>query len=228
MSTLIEDRSLMDKLYVFKDRREAGRRLARKLMRYKGSNTMVMAIPAGGVPVADEIAKALQLPAELVIVRKIQLPDNPEAGFGAVGPYGEMILNEPWVAQLHLAEYEIIAQKKKTIDNIKKRDQIFRKGRPYLDLKGKTVILVDDGMASGYTMLAAIGFTRRLESSKVITAVPTASNKTVDFILPQVDELVCLNVRRGYYFAVADAYKNWYDLDDEEVLSIIGREPFDY
>ena len=228
MSTLIEDRSLMDKLYVFKDRREAGRRLARKLMRYKGSNTMVMAIPAGGVPVAAEIAKPLQLPAELLIVRKIQLPDNPEAGFGAVGPDGEMILNEPWVAQLHLADYEIIAQKQKTIDNIKKRDQIFRKGRPYPDLKGKTVILVDDGMASGYTMLVAIGFTRRLESSKVITAVPTSSNKTVDFLLPKVDGLVCLNVRRGYYFAVADAYKNWYDLDDEEVLSIIGREPFDY
>jgi len=190
VSTLIEDTSLMDKLYVFKDRREAGRRLAEKLMRYKGSNTMVMAIPAGGVPVAAEIAKALQLPAELLIVRKIQLPDNPEAGFGAVGPDGEMILNEPLVAQLHLAEYEIIAQKQKTIDNIKKREQIFRKGRPYPDLKGKTVILVDDGMASGYTMLAAIGFTRRLESSKVITAVPTSSNKTVDFILPQVDELV--------------------------------------
>ncbi len=228
MSTLIEDTSLMDKLYVFKDRREAGRRLAEKLMRYKGSNTMVMAIPAGGVPVAAEIAKALQLPAELLIVRKIQLPDNPEAGFGAVGPDGKMILNEPWVAQLHLAEYEIIAQKQKTIDNIKKRDQIFRKGRPYPDLKGKTVILVDDGMASGYTMLAAIGFTRSLDPSKVIIAVPTASNKTIDLLLPQIEELVCLNVRRGYYFAVADAYENWYDLDDEEVLSIIGREPFDY
>ncbi|MBE0524599.1 MAG: phosphoribosyltransferase [Methanosarcinales archaeon] len=174
------------------------------------------------------MAKALQLPADLLIVRKIQLPDNPEAGFGAVGPDGEMILNELWVAQLHLAEYEIIAQKKKTIDSIKKRDQIFRKGRPYPDLKGKTVILVDDGLASGYTMLAAIGFTQTLEPSKIIAAVPTASNKTVDFVLPHVDELVCLNVRRGYYFAVADAYENWYDLGDDEVLSIIKREPFIY
>jgi putative phosphoribosyl transferase len=228
VGTLIEDTSLMNKLYVFKDRGEAGRRLAEKLKRYEGSNTMVMAIPAGGVPVAAEIAKALQLPAELLIVRKVQLPDNPEAGFGAVGPDGDMILNEPWVAQLHLAEHEIIEQKKKTIDSIKKRDQIFRKGRPYPDLKGRTVILVDDGLASGYTMLAAIGYTRRLESSKIIAAVPTASNKTVYFLLPQVEELVCLNVRRGYYFAVADAYENWYDLNDEEVLSIIGREPFNY
>jgi predicted phosphoribosyltransferase len=218
----------MDKLYVFKDRREAGRRLAEKLEQYKGSNTLVMAIPAGGVPVAAEIAKVLQLPAELVIVRKIQLPDNPEAGFGAVGPDGEIILNEPWVAQLHLAEHEIITQKQKTIDNIKKRDQIFRKGRPYPDLEGRTVILVDDGLASGYTMITAIGFVRKLGSSKIIVAVPTASNKTVDLLLSQVEELVCLNVRRGYYFAVADAYENWYDLDDEEVLSIIGREPFDY
>ena len=228
MGTLIEDMSLMDRLYVFKDRREAGRRLAERLMRYKGSNTLVMAIPAGGVPVAAEIAKALQLPAELLIVRKIQLPDNPEAGFGAVGPDGKMILNEPWVAQLNLAEYEIIAQKKKTIDSIRKREQIFRKGRPYPDLKGQTVILVDDGLASGYTMLAAIDFTQTLEPSKIIAAVPTASNKTVDFILPEVDELVCLNVRKGFYFAVADAYENWYDLEDEEVLFIIGREPFIY
>ena len=228
MGILIEDTPLMDKISVFKDRREAGRRLAEKLKRYKGSNTLVMAIPAGGVPVAAEIANALQLPADLLIVRKIPLPDNPEAGFGAMGPDGEMILNVPWVAQLHLAEYEIVSQKQKTIESIKKRDQIFRKGRPYPDLNGKAVILVDDGMASGYTMLAAIGFTRRLEPTKIITAVPTASNKTVDFVLLQVDELVCLNVRRGYYFAVADAYENWYDLDDEEVLSIIGREPFDY
>lgn len=226
MGTLIEDRSLTDKLYAFKERRVAGRRLAEKLKRYKGSNALVMAIPAGGVPVADEIAKALKLPAELLIVRKVQLPDNPEAGFGAVGPDYEMILNESLVAQLHLAEYEIIEQKKKTIDNIKKRDQKFRKGRPYPDLKGKTVILVDDGMASGYTMLAAVSFSRRLESSKIIIAVPTSSNNSIDFILPQVDELICLNVRRGYYFAVADAYEDWYDIGDEEVLSIIGREPF--
>lgn len=226
MGTLIEDTPLMDKLRVFTDRREAGRRLAEKLMHYKGSSSIVMAIPAGGVPVAAEIAQALYLPADLLIVRKIQLPDNPEAGFGAVGPDGEMIINEPWAAKLHLAEYEIIAQKRKTIESIKKRNQIFRKGRPYPDLNGRTVILVDDGLASGYSILAAIGFIRRLEPARIIAAVPTASNKTVDFILPQVDELVCLNIRRGYYFAVADAYRNWYDLDDDEVLSIIGREPF--
>lgn len=228
MVTFIEDRSLRDEFHVFKDRREAGRRLAEKMVRYRGTHAVVLAIPAGGVPVAAELATALQLPADLLIVRKMQLPDNPEAGFGAVGPDGEMVLNEPWVAQLHLAEHEIIAQKQKTLDVIKKRDRIFRKGRPYQNMKDMTAILVDDGLASGYTMLTAIGFARSLDPSKVIIAVPTASNKTIDLLLPQVDEMVCLNVRRGYYFAVADAYENWYDLDDEEVLSIIGREPFDY
>lgn len=223
MNKLKERNSFKDKIYVFEDRNEAGRFLAEDLFTYKDSRSIVMGIPSGGVPVALEIANALNLPMDLIIVRKIQIPYNPEAGFGAMGPEGEIILNERLLNQLRLTENEIKAQIEKTEDIIKRRNQLFRKGRPYPSLKEKNVIIVDDGLASGYTMLAAVKFIKRKMPYKIIVAVPTGSVRTVYFILPEVDELVCLNVRRGFHFAVADAYKNWYDLTDEEVISIIER-----
>lgn len=226
MGELIEEVSLSDKYHVFEDRMEAGHRLSEKLVKYKGSDSIVLAIPAGGVPVAAEIATALNLPADLLIVRKIQLPNNTEAGFGAMGPEGEFVLNEPLVHYLGLREDDIVTQKLKTRDVINWREQVFRDGRPYQDMNNKNAIIVDDGLASGYTLLAAIGFIRRKGAKKIIAVVPTASRKTVEFILPQVDELVCLNVRAGFFFAVADAYRNWYDLEDDEVISLINRKPF--
>jgi len=206
---------------VFKDRKEAGWLLAQKLSGYKDVNGIVLGIPSGGVPVAAEIAKVLGLSLDVIIVRKIQLPDNPEAGFGAVGPDGEVSLNTNLISQLHLTKEEVERQIQITVNTIKRRNELFRKGRPFPLLKHKVVIIVDDGLASGYTMFSAIGFIKRHKPEKVVVAVPTAPKGTVDLILPQVDELVCLNVRSGFTFAVADAYENWYDLEDEEVISIL-------
>lgn len=225
-STFIEDESLRDRGHIFKDRKDAGRQLARKLMKYRGSGGIVLAIPAGGVPVAAEIAAALDLTADLLIVRKLQIPDNPEAGFGAVGPEGDVRFNELLLSQLELSRDEVQVQVNRTLDVIKKRDMMFRRGRPYPDLKGRTVILVDDGLASGFTMLAAVEFVRRRQPGKIVVAVPTASDETVQRVLHRVDELVCLNVRSGFYFAVAEAYRHWYDLTDEEVMGIIQGRPF--
>lgn len=221
MGKLTEEISLRNKVYVFKDRKEAGRLLAEKLKNYKDSNGIVFAIPSGGVPVAVEIATSLNLPIDLVIVRKIQIPYNPESGLGAVGPDGEVILNKKLLTQIRLTEEEINIQAEKSLDVIKKRERLFRGGRPFPSLSNKDVIVVDDGLASGYTMLSAIRYVKKGNPSKVIVSVPTASQRTVDFILPEVDELVCLNIRGGFSFAVADAYRNWYDLDDEEVLSFL-------
>ncbi len=221
MNKLIEEISLRDRLYVFEDRKEAGSLLAEKLDKYKGSDALVFGIPSGGVPVASEIADVLKLPMDLIIVRKIQIPYNPEAGFGAMGPEGEIILNERLLSQLRLKEDDIDKQIQRTKNILKKRNQLFRGERPFPLLKDKIVIVVDDGLASGYTMLAAIKFMKKNAPQKVIVAVPTASKTTADFILSEVDELVCLNVRTGFPFAVADAYRNWYDLTDEEVLNII-------
>lgn len=206
---------------VFKDRKEAGRLLAQKLLKYKDMDGIVFGIPSGGVPVAAEIAKVLGLSLDLIIVRKIQLPDNTEAGFGAVGPDGEVSLNMNLISQLRLTEEEVKKQIQITVDTIKRRNELFREGRPFPFLKDKVVIIVDDGLASGYTMLSAVDFIKRHTPEKVVVAVPTAPKGTVDLILPQVDEIVCLNVRSGFTFAVADAYEKWYDLGDEEVISIL-------
>lgn len=224
MGNLIEEVSLRDKLYIFENRQEAGQLLAEKLLEYKGSDGIVLAIPSGGVPVAKEIAKKLYLPMDLIIVRKIQIPYNPEAGFGAMGPDGEIILNEKLLKQLRLTKEEIETQEKKTMDIIKKRNELFRGKQPFPYLKDKIVIVVDDGLASGYTMLSAIRYIKKREPEKFIVAVPTGSQRTVEFILPEVDELVCLNIRSGFTFAVADTYINWYDLDDEEVISILKHD----
>ncbi|OGW38134.1 MAG: hypothetical protein A2Y97_03890 [Nitrospirae bacterium RBG_13_39_12] len=221
MDKLIEETSLRNKLYVFEDRKMAGRLLAEKLVKYRGSVGIVLGIPSGGVPVASEISEALKLPMDLIIVRKIQIPYNPEAGLGAMAPDGKIILNERLLNQLRLTEDEIKAQVEKTADVIKKRNELFRGEKPFPVLEGKSVFVVDDGLASGYTMFAAIKFIKRKMPRKIIVAVPTGSHRTVDFILPEVDELVCLNVRSKFPFAVADAYKKWYDLSDEEVLNII-------
>lgn len=221
MSTLIEEISLRDKQHVFEDRKEAGRLLSEKLKKYKGSDSIVLGIPSGGIPVASEIASALNLPIDLIIVRKIQIPFNTEAGFGAMDPDGKFILNEGLLNQLRLTEDEIRLQIKKNLDVIEKRNKLFRGDRPYPELKGKTIIVVDDGLASGYTMLAAVNFIRKKVPREINVAVPTGSERTIDFIMPHTDELTCLNVRTRFPFAVADAYRNWHDLTDKEVLDIL-------
>lgn len=224
MGNLIEEISLRDRKYVFKDRSDAGRFLSQKLLKYKGSDSIILSIPSGGVPIAFEIMQALSLPIDLIIVRKIQIPNNPEAGFGAMSPNGEVILNKSLLNQIGLTKEEITTQIRKTEDVIKKRGHVFRGDKPFPSMENKNVFIVDDGLASGYTMLAAINFIKRKSPVKIIVAVPTASKKTVDSILPEVDELVCLNIRSGYPFAVADAYEDWYDLTDEEVLEILKKD----
>ena len=223
MGKLIEDVSLRDKILVFKDRDEAGRLLAERLVKYKDSNGIIFGIPSGGVPIAREISIALNLPVDLIIARKIQIPYNPEAGFGAMGPDEETVFNKRLLNQIGLTEDEVSVQTKKTMSVVKKRNDLFRGDKPYPSLKDKTIIITDDGLASGYTMLAAVRFVKKTKPEKVVVAVPTGSKNTVDFILHEVDELVCLNVRGGYSFAVAEAYRNWYDMTDEEVISIIRQ-----
>src|SRR3989338_998861 len=144
MGRLIEERSLRNKLHIFKDRAEAGRLLAKRLVGYTSSEAFVLAIPAGGVPVAYEVAKNLKLLMDIIIVRKIQIPGNTEAGFGAMGPDGEVIFNESLLRTLGLTKEEIQQQADKTRKVLEARDRLFRGDRPFPDLSGKDVILVDD------------------------------------------------------------------------------------
>jgi predicted phosphoribosyltransferase len=221
MAEIIEDKSLRDKIFVFQDREDAGRRLSAFLLDYKGTDSIVLAIPAGGVAVAKEIKDALSLPLDLLIVRKIQIPWNPEAGFGAINLDGYVIYNEDLLRYLNLPERVIASQVEKTRETLGKRNLLFRQGGDFPSLKDKTVILADDGLASGYTMVAAIEYTKKRNPSKIVIAVPTGSRKTVKKISSFVDVLYCLNIREDYPYAVAEAYRNWYDVSDEEVLRIM-------
>jgi putative phosphoribosyl transferase len=221
MSEFIEDRALRNRKYVFEDRRDAGRLLGGKLMRYKGAGALILAIPSGGLPVAAETAKALTIPLDIIVVRKVQIPFNPEAGFGAMGPDGAVILNEALMGRLMLTEEAVKAQIKKTAEVIRTRERLFRGGKPFPPCRDRSVIVVDDGLASGYTMLVALKYIKRKMPARLIAAVPTGPETTIKQIMAETDEVVCLNVRSGISFAVADAYRNWYDLRDEDVLAIL-------
>uniref|UniRef100_A0A7C4AJJ1 Phosphoribosyltransferase n=1 Tax=Thermodesulfovibrio aggregans TaxID=86166 RepID=A0A7C4AJJ1_9BACT len=221
MGNIIEDKDLRNKILVFEDRSDAGKKLSLFLSSYKDTDSIVFAIPSGGVPVGKELKDFLSAEIELLVVRKIQIPWNPEAGFGAMNLDGDVILNESLIRSLELSEAEILSQIEKTREILNKRNKLFRGNKSLPSLKNKVAIIVDDGVASGYTMIAGIEYVKKREPEKIIVAVPTGSWRTVKRISEAVDFIYCLNIREGYPYAVADAYRNWYDLTDEEVLMII-------
>ena len=222
VANIIYEQAYLDMELVFKDRVHAGELLAEKLRSYAGKKeTLVLAIPAGGVPVGHVLAKKLHIPFDVLIVRKIQIPWNTEAGFGAVTSDDITIFNEPLMAQLRLTKKQVEQCRSRTLEVVKERIKKLRGDTPFPELVDKTVILVDDGLASGFTMLAAVKSVRRKKSKKVVVAVPTASKSAIELVAPNVDELICLNIRSGPIFAVADAYRNWYDLSDDEVIEIL-------
>lgn len=218
---VIDEPALREKVKVFQDRFQAGKLLAEKLRNYSGQeNVLVLVVPAGGVPVGSVVAKELSVLMDFVIVRKAQIPWNTEAGFGAVTWNGETVLNELLVEQLGLTEEDIEESISKAKRSIEERLRKFRGNKPMPLVKDKIIILVDDGLASGFTMLAAVRSLRKSLPEKIVVAVPTASLGAIDLLRSEVDEIVCLNIRSGS-FAVADAYESWHDLADEEVLKVI-------
>jgi putative phosphoribosyl transferase len=218
---LTEDPGLRDGVHVFRDRKDAGILLAEMLIEYGGSNAYVLAIPAGGIPVAKEVSRLLNLKLEVAIARKVQLPDEPEAGFGAIGPDDVLVLNDDLIKAAGLTQDIIERQVQKARHSVRWREEIFRENQPYPDLRRKIAIIVDDGIASGYTMMAVIRFARDSGAIKVIVAVPTASERAAEMMLQEADEVYVLNIRSGPVFAVADAYEHWNDVSDEEALSIL-------
>jgi putative phosphoribosyl transferase len=220
MGTIIDDPRLRDRRFVFSDRHDAGRQLG-EIIRSIASlkDPVVLAIPAGGVPIGTEIARAIHAVFGLVIVRKIQIPGNTEAGFGAVTWDGRILINDLLLSALSLKESDVNVAIETTRKNISDRIARFTGGRSFPDISDKTVILADDGLASGFTMLAAVQSLREMRPAQIIVAVPTASGTTAEDVSTHVDKLICLNIRTGARFAVADAYKRWSDLSDNEVLA---------
>jgi predicted phosphoribosyltransferase len=204
---------------LFRDRTEAGEKLGQRLQELKLERPVVLAIPAGGVPVGKEVASILGAPLDLIIARKIQFPWTTEAGFGAVVADGTMHLG-PNVE--HLPRAVVEAQTRKAQREVKQRALEFLRGRPPVELTGRTAILVDDGLASGSTMLAAVHSVKRRYPRQIVVAAPTASGSAVALLKPEVDQLVALYVHPAHLpFAVASSYQHWYDLSDEEVSAYL-------
>ena len=223
MGKLIEDPLLRNKLYVFQDRFTAGERLAEFLKGLVDAKSVVLAIPAGGVPVGLVVAKKLSLPFRVLVVRKVHIPWNPEAGFGAMAWDGTVTLNQELVEQLRLTQHEVeecIAREKADLEARVRR---FMRGKTLSDVRGKSAILVDDGLASGYTMLVAVKSVEKLHPARIVVAVPTASAGAINLLLPHVSCIACLNVRNLYPFAVADAYRLWYDLSEDDVEDLLKQ-----
>ncbi|MFO8240162.1 MAG: phosphoribosyltransferase family protein [Dissulfuribacterales bacterium] len=225
---IYEVSGLRDKRFVFKGRDDAAKVLSEMLNPYyeKAKDTLVLAIPSGGVPIGLGVAKGLSLPVDLVIVRKIPIPGNPEAGFGAVTLDGDVLLNNELVALLRLSQKEIEDKITNVKSDLQERNRFFRLGRPFPNVINKTILMADDGIASGYTMLACIESIRRKGASKIVVAVPTAPEHSISRISPIVEEIFCPNIRTGQYFAVAEAYSEWYDLDRHEVLARLQKAGF--
>jgi putative phosphoribosyl transferase len=206
---------------VFNDRKHAGEVLSEMLMHYKDTNAIVFAIPAGGVPVGALVASELQIPLDVAVVSKITLPWNTEAGYGAVAFDGTVRLNMEMASRLGLKDEIVQAGIENTRNKVKKRVATFRSGKPPLQVDGRPVILVDDGIASGFTMLVAVEALRKYGATQIIIAVPTAHWEAVENVLPNVEEFYCANLRSGWAFAVADAYQKWTDVSEEEVIEIL-------
>ena len=208
---------------IFENRQDAGRQLTEKLSGYNEQPVIVLAIPNGGVPVALEVALALDADLDLVISRKIPIPLSPEAGFGAIADDGTIILNEIVVKSMGLSRQQIEYEASKVRAEIKQRSLLYRGNRPLVSVNGKTVIIIDDGLASGFTMLAAVESVRRRRPKEIIVAVPAASAIALKQVERVADKVVtCVT---GYMprFAVADFYRHWYDLGDDEVVRYLNQ-----
>ncbi len=205
---------------IFKDRKDAGRRLAEALMRYKEEHPLVLAIPRGGTEVGYEVAKALDADFDLLIARKLSFPDNPESGFGAVAEDGSLYII-PYYSDLmdpRLVEAIVESQK----EEIVRRIRTLRGGRALTPVAGRTVIVVDDGIAMGSTMRAALAYCRHHGAEKIVVAAPVGIPRVEKEFQEIADDVVILSTP-PYFRAVADAYERWYDVSDEEVLSIMRR-----
>jgi len=202
---------------IFKDRLDAGLKLAEKVGLPKES--VIFAIPRGGVPVGYAISKALSLPFDIVVVRKLPIPWNPEAGFGAITLDGRVVLNPEFKGYLSPKTIEEIARV--VHQEVLRRNEVYRGGKGYKDLSGKVAVVVDDGFASGYTAIAAANFLRKFSPKALVAIAPVCPVHTKELLKEYYDEVYCLVESRELPFAVASFYEDFHYLSDEEVLSYV-------
>lgn len=206
----------------FRDRIDAGRVLARKLEEYKGRHDLlVLGLPRGGVPVAFEVAHELGAPLDVFVVRKLGMPGHEEFAIGAIASGGVRIINEEAVRTFGVSNAEIEAVTAEERLELERREQRYRDGRPEPDIAGKTIILVDDGLATGSTMRAAVEALREERPARLVVAVPTAAPETCEELAALVDDIVCAITPEPFY-AVGLWYDDFGQTTDEEVHDLLA------
>jgi putative phosphoribosyl transferase len=207
----------------FRDRRDAGRRLAAGLRTYAGRpDVLVLALPRGGVPAAFEVAQALGAPLEVFLVRKLGLPGHEEFAIGAIASGGVRVLNEDTLRDYGVSREQVEAVVQAEEQELERRERRYRGDRPFPDVAGRTVILIDDGLATGSTMRAAVAALRQERPARIIVAVPTAPRETCEELRAIVDEMVCLVTPEPFY-AVGLWYEDFSQTTDEEVRELLER-----
>lgn len=210
---------------LFDDRVDAGRRLAEKLADYKDDpDVIVLGLPRGGVPVAYEVAEALDTPLDVFLVRKLGLPGREELAMGAVASGGVRVFNDSVVDSLDVPERVIDAVTEEEREELQRRERAYRGDRPPLDVEGCTVILVDDGLATGATMRAAVSGIRAADPEEVVVAVPTASPETCEMFESEVDHVICAVTPQPFY-GVGHWYKDFSQTTDDEVKAYLEKAP---
>lgn len=210
--------------YHFADRTEAGRMLGGALSDYAGrTDVLVLALPRGGVPVAYEIARALAAPLDIWLVRKLGVPGHEELAMGAMAGTDTLVLNQEIIKLLDIDEASIDAAVDRERTELEQRNKLYRRGMPAPDIQGKTIILVDDGLATGATVRAAIVSLREASAAKIVVAVPVGSALACEKIREEADDLVCLYTPEPF-FGVGQWYDNFMQTPDEEVLTLLGQE----
>ena len=208
---------------VFRDRRHAGRVLAQVLAGYANrSDVFVLALPRGGVPVAYEVADVLHAPLDVFVVRKLGVPGHEEYAMGALASGGVRVLNDEVVQRLGISDAAVDAVTRHEQRELERRERLYRDGRPLPDMRGRTVILVDDGLATGSTMLAAVRALRAQQPARIVVAVPTAAAETCVQLRSEADEVVCATTPEPFG-AVGMWYDDFSQTSDEEVRELLAR-----
>jgi putative phosphoribosyl transferase len=206
-----------------KDRAEAGRLLAEKLTAYANrEDVIVLGLPRGGVPVAFEIAKRLNAPLDVFIVRKLGVPWQEELAMGAIATGGVCVLNDEVVKAYRISDDEIASVEVKEKKELERRESAYRADRPALDVRGRTVVLVDNGIATGTTMRAALAALRKLQPARIVVAVAVAPQSTYEELKAEADEVICLLAPETFY-AISMWYERFAQTTDEEVRDLLAR-----
>ena len=205
----------------FQDRRDAGRKLAQKLSaNAKGPNRLILALPRGGVPVAYEVALALNIPLDIFIVRKLGLPGREELAIGAIASGGVRVLNNDIIRMLSVPEEVINFVARRELQELQRQEKLYRGNRSFPEIRDRTVILIDDGLATGASMRAAVAGLRARHPARIVVAVPAAAAQTCDAFRSEVDEVVCAITPEPFY-GVSRWYEDFAQVTDEEVRTLL-------